>query len=233
MTGLSVIIPAYNEAPTLGDVVHNVRAFARAAFDEYEILIVDDGSTDQTKVLAKYLAEDLPCVRAFHHERNLGLAAAYCRGLEAATLRFVTFLPADGEIAPGSIGALFAAVGTAELVVTYHANPEARPLHRRLLTRVSTALVNRLFGFHLRYFQGPVVYPTALARRLPKTAGGFYFLTQMLIHALAEGHTYTEVGLVHQERRAGRSRAVSARNIVRALRTIVVAKAVLRGGEER
>lgn len=221
MKGLSIILPAYNEARTLSRVAWEI---AGAATCPFEILIVDDGSTDGTGVMADYLARIMPGVRAFHQPGNLGIGAAFTRALAEAALDHVVFLPADGEIAPASIRALFAAVGTADLIVTYHANPEARPWHRRLLTRVSTGLVNRLFGLRLRYFQGPVVYPTALARRLPQTAGGFYFLTQMLIHALAQGHGYTQVGLVHQERRAGTSRAVSLMNCLRALRTIGVAR---------
>jgi hypothetical protein len=62
-----------------------------------------------------------------------------------------------------------------------------------------------------------------LARALPKSAGGFYFLTQMLIHALHAGYTYVEVGLTHVDRTHGRSKAVSAKNILKALRTIAQA----------
>jgi len=221
MRRVSIIVPAYNEAPTLVGVVQEIAAAAYALLDDHEILIVDDGSTDQTGTLADDLAREFPRVRAFHQPRNQGIAAAYARALTVARLDFVTFLPADGEVAPFSIRAIFAAIGTADLVVPYHANPEARQPHRRLLTWASTALVNLLFGLHLRYFQGPVVYPTDLARRLPKTAGGFYFLTQMLLHALAEGHTYTQVGLMHQGRRHGFSHAVSLGKILRALWTIL------------
>lgn len=217
---VSIIVPAYNEAPTVDGVVREIAAAATALLDDYEILIVDDGSTDQTGALADDLAREFPRARALHQPRNQGIAAAYARALALARLDFVTFLPADGEVAPFSIRDLFAAIGTADLVIPYHANPQARQYHRRLLTWASTALVRRLFGFPLRYFQGPVVYPTALARRLPKTSGGFYFLTQMLLHALAEGHSYTQVGLMHQGRRHGFSHAVSLGKILRALWTI-------------
>jgi hypothetical protein len=88
------------------------------------------------------------------------------------------------------------------------------------LTWASTGLVNVLFGLKMRYYQGPCIYPIALARALPKSEGGFYFLTQMLIHALHAGHSVVEVGLTHVERAHGRSKAVSIKNILKALRTI-------------
>lgn len=217
---VSVFLPAYNEERNLEGAVRDIVSAAEAVLEDYEILLVDDGSTDGTGALADRLAQELPKVRVIHQERNLGIAAGYARAVEEAKLDYFSFLPADQEISPESIKNIFAAVGTADIVVPYHENTWARPLYRRFLTRISTGLVNGLFGLRLKYFQGPCIYPTALARTLPKTSGGFYFLTQMLVHALGAGHSYTEVGLIHQQREHGKSKAVSFRNIWRALKTI-------------
>jgi len=70
-------------------------------------------------------------------------------------------------------------------------------------------------GLRMHDYQGPCIYPVALARSLLKTAGGFYFLTQMLIHAIHAGSSYVEVGLTHVDRTHGRSKAV-----LKALRAI-------------
>jgi len=70
------------------------------------------------------------------------------------------------------------------------------------------------------YYQGPTVYPTWLARALPKRAGGFSFPTEMLAHAVHAGHGYVEVGLRHQPRAHGSSKAVSARNVATAAATV-------------
>lgn len=218
---VSIFVPAYNEERYLEGAIRDIVSAAAAVLDDYEVLVVDDGSTDRTGKLADRLAREHPKIRVIHQGRNLGIAAGYVRAVEDAKLDYFSFLPADQEISPESIKNIFAAVGTADIVVPYHENTWARPLYRRLLTRVSTSLVNSLFGLKLRYFQGPCIYPTPLARALPKTAGGFYFLTQMLVHALCAGHSYVQVGLIHQEREHGKSKAVSLRNILRALKAIV------------
>jgi glycosyltransferase involved in cell wall biosynthesis len=217
---ISIFVPAYNEAAHLEGAIADIAEAAEAALEDYEILLVDDGSTDGTAVLADHLAQQRPKLRVIHQPINRGIAAGYARAVEVARFESFGFLPSDREIDATSIKDILAAVGSAEIVVPYHGNPEARPPYRRLLTSTSTALVNRLFGLRVRYFQGPCVYPTELARALPKTAGGFYFVTQMLVHALCAGHSYVEVALFHQERAHGRSTAVSLRNIVKALRTI-------------
>jgi glycosyltransferase involved in cell wall biosynthesis len=217
---VSIFVPAYNEAEHLADAVAEIAEAAESTLDDYEILVVNDGSTDGTGPLADRLARERSKVRVIHHAQNQGIAAGYVDALEAARFEYFAFLPADREINPGSVKNILAATGSADVVVPYHANPSARQRHRRVLTWTSTALVNTLFGLSARYFQGPCVYPTSLARAAPKTAGGFYFLTQMLVHALCAGHSYVHVGLIHQERLHGRSKALSVRNVLRALRTI-------------
>jgi glycosyltransferase involved in cell wall biosynthesis len=210
---ISVFLPAYNEEGNLERSVADIVWAAERVTSEYEILIINDGSTDRTGELAERLERENPRIRAVHQPRNMGIAAAYQRALDEAKLDYFSFLAADGEIERDS-------VGRADIVAPYHQNPRARQLHRRFLTWASTALVNRLFGLRMHYYQGPCIYPVALARSLPKTAGGFYFLTQMLIHALHAGYSYVEVGLTHVDRTHGRSKAVSIKNILKALRAI-------------
>src|SRR5690242_11802067 len=181
---VSIFVPAYNEVEPLEGAIADIAAAAEATLEDYEIILVDDGSTDGTGPLADRLAERHRQLRVIHQPTNQGIAAGYARAAAAAHFEYLAFFPADREIEPSSIKTILATVGTADIVAPYHGNSAARELHRRVLTFASTALVNRLFGLRLRYFQGPCVYPTELARVLPKTAGGFYFVTQMLVHAL-------------------------------------------------
>jgi glycosyltransferase involved in cell wall biosynthesis len=220
MHRVSMFLPAFNEVKNLEGAVTDIVWAAAGVLAEYEILIINDGSTDGTRELADRLAHENPRVRALHQPRNMGIAAAYERALDEAKLDHFSFLAGDGEIARESVRSILAAVGRADIVAPYHQNPRARQLHRRFLTWASTTLVNVLFGLRMHYYQGPCIYPVALARALPKTEGGFYFLTQMLIHALHAGYSCVEVGLTHVERTSGRSKAVSFKNILKALRAI-------------
>jgi dolichol-phosphate mannosyltransferase len=210
---LSVLVPAFNEAPNLEAAVRDALA-AAAGFDAVEIIIVNDGSSDGTGEVADRLAADLPQVVAVHHPRNRGIVAAYESALERARYRYFTFVPGDHEIAPESVRRIFDAVGTADLVVPYHGTPWKRTWFRRVLTWTCTTELNVLFGLRLHYYQGPTVYPTALARTLPRTTRGFFCLAEMLVHALVAGYSATQVGLVHQERAYGRSNAVGVSKIV-------------------
>jgi glycosyltransferase involved in cell wall biosynthesis len=217
---ISVVVPACNEARNLEAAVSTVIEAARN-FDDLEVLIVNDGSTDDTGEVADRLAAADRRVRVVHHESNQGFAAAYGSGLARARMRYVTFAPGDNEIAGTSLTEIFDAVGKADLVVPYHGTPWKRAIYRRILTWTCVTQINVLFGWHLPYFQGPTVYPTELARALPRTTRGFFFITEMLVYALAAGYTSVEVPLIHQERVYGRSKAVALSNIVDAERTIL------------
>lgn len=206
---LSIVVPAYNEGQNLYAAVLDVLTAARwAGLDDFEIIVVNDGSTDDTGRVADCLARQCAQIRVVHHPRNAGLRAAYESGLAVATLAYVTWVPGDGEMALASIGDIFRAVGSADLVIPYHGTPHKRTWLRRLLTWGSTAQLNWLLGHDLNYWQGTVVYPRALALRLPRTEAGFFVMAEMLACALERDLTYTEVPLEHQERLSGVSKAV-------------------------
>jgi len=218
---LSVVVPAYNEAENLEGAVRDALDAAQA-FDDYEVIIVNDGSEDGTREVADRLAAELaPHVRAIHHSVNRGFAESYQTGLAHAGMAYFTFLPCDHEVTRDSIDNIFGAVGTADLVVPYHGTPWNRAWHRRVLTFVCTTEINVLFGRRLNYYQGPTVYPTALARALPITTHGFFFCTEMLLNALAMGYSYVQVPLTHQERAYGQSKAVKVSNVINAEKTIL------------
>jgi dolichol-phosphate mannosyltransferase len=218
---LSVVVPAYNEAENLEGAVRDALDAARA-FVDYEVIVVNDGSADGTGEVADRLATELaPHVRAIHHPVNRGFAESYQTGLAHASMAYFTFVPGDHEVLRESVDAIFGAVGAADLVVPYHGTPWNRAWHRRVLTFVCTTEINLLFGRRLNYYQGPTVYPTALARALPITTHGFFFCTEMLLNALAMGYSYVQVPLIHKERAYGRSKAVKLANIVNAELTIL------------
>jgi glycosyltransferase involved in cell wall biosynthesis len=226
---LSVMVAAYNEAESLEGAVSDVLSVL-SDVAELEVIIVDDGSTDGSAEIADRLSAEHPAVRVIHHPHNLGIAAVYRTGLEAATKQFFTWIGGDREIAAESIRDVVEAIGQADLVIPYHANAEARPWHRRLVTWLCTQQINVLFGCSLHYYQGPTVYPRELALRIPVQNQGFFFASEMLIRALSLGLTWVEVGLHHQEREHGTSNAVKPIHLLTAQFSVLVLWFTLRLG---
>lgn len=204
---LSILMLAFNEAGNLEGAVRDVQS-AATVLDDYEIILVDDGSTDGTGRLADQIAAHQPDVKVLHHDQNRGLRAGYETGLSAARMERVIWLPCDREMTYRSIRSIFEAVGTADIVSIYHGNPSAREWFRRLLTWTSTLEMNVLFGHQKKYMQGTNVYWTHLARSLPRTESGFFFCAEMYLTALELGYGSVEIPITHRERTYGSSSAV-------------------------
>jgi glycosyltransferase involved in cell wall biosynthesis len=109
MPTVSIILPAYNEAEVIGSVVRAVLAVAR---DDWEIIVVDDGSSDET---AERAAADR--VQVIRHPYNKGNGAAVKTGLRAATGDLVCLMDADGQHDPAQIASLLEALDTYDLVI--------------------------------------------------------------------------------------------------------------------
>lgn len=212
---VSIVIPSFNESGNIAAAVTGVLLAAhQARLDEFELILVDDGSTDGTGAVMRDLARcHVEITHVVCHPENAGLRAAYETGLSCATLPYIGWFPGDGEMATESIADILRAVGTADLVIPYHGTPWLRPWVRRALTWISTTEMNLLLGNALDYYQGPVVYPTALARSLPRTIDGFFFAAEMLSAAMTLNPSYVQIPLTHQERAYGVSKAVGWRRI--------------------
>ncbi len=132
MPSVSIILPAYNEERVIGSVV---RAVLDVAEDDWEVIVVDDGSTDETVERAS-----IDGVVVIRHPYNKGNGAAVKTGLRAATGDLVCLMDADGQHDPAQIADLLAALETYDLVIGARQHGGAGGIFRR----VGNAFYNRL-----------------------------------------------------------------------------------------
>jgi NAD(P)-dependent dehydrogenase (short-subunit alcohol dehydrogenase family) len=218
---VSVFIPALNEEQNLKPTVARLIEALTVTVEDYEIIIIDDGSSDGTGAVADSLAAENAAVRVLHNSRNMGLGYCFMEGYREARKNFFVYIPGDNTWPYRSFVELLGNLGRADVITSYAINPDVRPFGRRVLSRLYTRLLNLLFRRHLRYFNGLTIYPVDFLRRDPATTFGFGFQAEVLLKALNLGLSYLEVGLPIDERAAGRSKAVSLGNIISVLATLV------------
>ena len=97
---ISIIMPAYNEGPTVKNALAKTRNTFQSTNVEYEIIIVDDCSTDETGDIAKSFASKYPEVFYYRNEKNLGAGGAFKNGIEHASKDYVMFIPFDNPPFP-------------------------------------------------------------------------------------------------------------------------------------
>lgn len=210
---ISVVIPALNEGRIVGDTVSEVKAALEQHFSTYEIVLVDDASTDDTGLIMDELAAQDRRIRVIHNEHNLGFGGAYKRGIRAVQCQYVIMVPGDNAFSRKSLDPIFEAVGRADIVIPIVSNTEARKLGRRIASRGFTTIINFLFGLRVGYYNGPVVHKSDLLRRIEITTDGFAYQAEAVVKLLKMGCSFVEVKTQVTERAGGKSKALKLKNL--------------------
>jgi glycosyltransferase involved in cell wall biosynthesis len=213
---LSLIIPAYNEEAGIRQAVLEAdEALARLA-DEYEILVVDDGSCDATAAIVEDLTGTHTHLRLLRHATNRGYGSALRTGFAAARFEHVAFTDADCQFHLDDLSRLLPLTRTHPIVAGYREQRQDS-WRRCLLSRAYNLFVRVLLGTRVRDCDCALkVYRRdALAQLLPET-NGFFVNTEMLTRARQLGFDVAEVGVRHRPRLRGRS-TVSLREVPRVL----------------
>jgi glycosyltransferase involved in cell wall biosynthesis len=148
--GLSVFFPAYNDSGTIASLVISALRTARQLTDNFEIIVVNDGSADATAEIADELARTYPQVRVVHHERNRGYGGALRTGFAAATRDLIFYTDGDAQYDPAEMVVLWHAFNEAVDLVNGYKISRSDPLHRIVIGRTYHHAVKLLFGLRVR-----------------------------------------------------------------------------------
>jgi len=201
---VSVIVPAYNEAETIEDVVRGIERVLARWPGSHEIIVVDDGSRDRTGEIAASLAKQLPIVRLVQLPQNRGYGAAQQTGIAHARGELVCLLPADGQIPPSALDVYLRAAPAADVVIgAYRVRADSRA--RRLSSWLYRTVVRLLFGFSVRNINAPKLYRRADLAGLPLRSTGGFADAEIVIQLHARGRSFQEVEIECLPRTAGQS----------------------------
>lgn len=214
---LSLVLPAYNEDANIEYVVRRALAVLPAFAESIEIIVVDDGSRDETAAIAARLASGDDRVRLMRHERNRGYGAALTTGFRASTGDYVMFMDADRQFDIGDVRLLAPFAEEYDIVAGFRME-RSDPIHRRVFAEMFNVAVRVLFGVHLRDIDCAFkLFRGDLLRALPLTAPGALINTEIQAKARRQGARLQQVGVHHYPRVAGNSTGGSPRVIARAL----------------
>jgi len=180
---LSLIVMAYNEAGSVADVLNEIHSTLAPSGLTYEILVVDDGSTDGTGSIADQSAQVLPRIRVLHHPENRGIGEVYRTGFGAAAGEMITYLPADGQFPADSVLRFERRMSGADLVVGYLPEVRRAPV-ARALSACERLLYRAMFG-PLPRFQGLMMFRRSLLSqlRVEPQGRGWGVLMEILVKA--------------------------------------------------
>ncbi len=210
---ISAIVMAFNEVKSLEPVVKEIDTALDELNRSYEIVIVDDGSSDGTEEIANRLAEKDFKVRVIRHEINKGLGGVYRTGFQHATGDFITFFPADGQFPADIMKKFVPLMDNMDMVLGYLPKRDGSML-AKYLSMAERVLLRLLFGPVPR-FQGITLFRRKLLRELElKSAGrGWTIMMELIIKAQRGGYRMMSVPTELRPRISGRSKVNNLSNI--------------------
>src|SRR5438552_1378 len=148
--GLSIFFPAYNDAGTIASLALIAHMTARQITDDYEVIVVDDGSPDHTGELLDEMAKSFPWLKVVHHGANRGYGGALRTGFAAATKELVFYTDGDAQYDPREMKKLYEAFTPEIDFVNGYKTFRSDPLHRKVVGKLYHSFVRVWFGLRLR-----------------------------------------------------------------------------------
>ena len=220
---LSLLIPAYNEAATIEEVIRRIRAVPLGEV-EREIVVVDDASRDATPRLLEALAG--PDLRVFRHPANRGKGAALRTGLAHCTGDLILIHDADLEYFPEDIPKLLEAQRREQAAAVYGSRFMGEATGMRPINRIANwifaAVASLLFGQRLTdEATAYKLFRTEIIRALPLRCERFEFCPEVTARLLKSGHRIVEVPIHYQARTFEEGKKIGWRDGVEALWTLL------------
>lgn len=215
---LSVVMPCLNEQDNVAAAIQRTLA----AFDRHgiegEIVVINDGSTDNTAGVVRALPGHHPNVRLIEHARPMGIGFSFWDGVQNARNDFVTMFPGDDENDPDDALLYYYLTRDVDIVVPFIHNVEVRSIWRRVISSSYRFIINMSFGMNLNYTNGTVIYNRSILDGVTLKSSGFLYQAELLIKLIRAGYLYAETPHFLSRRGSGKTKALTIKSFLQITR---------------
>jgi glycosyltransferase involved in cell wall biosynthesis len=221
---IGIVLPALNEEAALQTVIYDLIKILQSEKLSFKIIIVNDGSTDNTGAICDQLKASHSFIDVIHHSTPLNIGTCYLSGAKLLNTEFITWLPADGEIDTSVIPRMLKKASPGRIVIPYPSvGREHRSFLRRSLSSTFTGIMNLLFGFNLNYFNGNAIVPMNIIKGGDFISSGFTINLEIIIYAMKKCSLKPiEISFTLKPRIGGEQKALNLKNIVNVLKSITL-----------
>lgn len=220
-SSISIIMPALDEEGNIQGSIDSAVYAARKHFDDYEIIVVNDGSTDNTLEIVNRNIEVNHKIKVISHSESRGFGASYDTGRRNARMKYCVMVHGDNVFDKHTLADVFSHTGMADVVCGFIANPESRNKTRQVISKFYTKLMNFIFHLDLKYFNGIQIHQTEWLKDVSIESSGFGFQAELLIKSIKDDKSYVEVPYMHIERLGGGATKIfKLKNIISIMKTI-------------
>lgn len=228
---ISVFFPCYNEEENVENTTRAALEHVAKLSDDFEIIIVNDGSKDRTGEIADALAADISHVRAVHNNPNLGYGGALQKGFREATKPWVFYTDGDGQFDFAELEKLLPLATKFDIVSAYRIK-RSDPIIRKINGAAWTTLVNVVFGMWIRDIDCAFkLFPRKLFDEIEMCSGGALIDAEILARAKRKGYSVGQIGVHHYPRTAGEQTGANLGVILRAFKELMLLRGRIARGK--
>ncbi|MDX1607687.1 MAG: glycosyltransferase family 2 protein [Candidatus Spechtbacterales bacterium] len=213
---ISIILPAYDEQENIEKAVEECDKVLPRHLAEYELVLVNDGSSDRTGEIIDKIAEQKLHVKALHHRQNKGLGAAVRTGVENSEYEYIFLSPSDLQFDIAEIKNFIDAAGNADIIAGYRVSRNYN-WYRKMNTRANLLLLTLLFGLRVRDPNWVKLFKRDIFEIAPIRYEGFFWDSQVLIDAQKRGLKIKEIPAGIRDRVAGKASGSSPLRVFKTL----------------
>jgi dTDP-L-rhamnose 4-epimerase len=211
---LSVVLPSYNEAGNLETMVHQLTAELEKFSDDFEIVIVNDGSRDGTGFIADRLAGEDQRVEVVHHPFNIGYGGAQKSGFKYATKKWAVVVPADHQFDAADLEKFLEDCDDADIVSSYRIE-RRDPWVRRFVSSFYNRYMRLAYGVTLKDLNWVKMFRRTIFDKIDIETHGFAVDAEIVVKALDMGFRVKQIPVTHYARTWGNPTGVNLGNLYR------------------
>jgi len=218
---LAVFFPCHNEQDNVEALTIKALEVLSAICDDFEVILINDGSSDRTAQIADGLARDHDAVKVIHHPVNRGYGGALQSGFRAATKEWVVYTDGDGQFDIGELPMLLDLIPQYDIVTCYRKNRQDSLL-RRFNGWAWGRLINFFFKLKLRDIDCAFkLYRRDIFDHIQMESNGALIDAEILARAHRAGYSMTQIPVTHYPRTAGDSSGANFKVILRAFKELI------------
>lgn len=220
---LTIFVSCYNEETLITETLERIRQVMFELPFTYEILVIDDGSKDNSVGRVQDYMLKHPAVNIVlrRNKKNKGLAQNYFDAAFLGKGKYIRLICGDCSEPKETLMAVFSQLGSADILIPYYTSSEGKSLKRQFLSSAYTFIVNTITRYDFHYYNGLAVHLRFNVMRWHPNTHGFGFQADLLCLLLDQGFTWKEIPVTMVEQRVGKSNAVTFKNLLSVAHTLL------------
>lgn len=212
---LTIFVPCFNEELNVAGVFDVIEEAIKPFGFSYEVLVIDDASTDNTVAVVEKCIQAKPNmkIRLIKNEKNMGLGANYFKGADLAEGKYYIIVNGDNDVPVDLLRKILQHMGKYDMVVPY-LEKDRRRFSRRIISKFFTFLVRVLSGTNLQYYNCTVLHKVENIRNWPTRTTGYGYQAELLCGLIRSGQTYIEQEVPVSLRQSGNTKAFKPANFM-------------------